>query len=175
MQLSGQPHQVLHLLGKMKCPVCVGGAERRGHFGRTTRGHGAAGRWRRACRQGQNGPVFEARRICSGTVPFSSGIHRREGEEHRHEGSGIQLPRNAGETEERTKKRFATCKVQEIPQQQNPETGCKKIHVVPNISLDSCEHFGNDDLVIALRTTVATSVMANRAVAVGQLELPYGN
>jgi len=50
----------------------------------------------------------------------------------------------------------------------------KNNHVV-NISLDCSEHFGNDDLVIALRTTVAPSVIANRAVAVGQLELPYGN
>jgi len=61
------------------------------------------------------------------------------------------------------------------PSNRTQKLAAKKIHVVPNISLDSCEHFGNDDLVIALRTTVATSVIDDRAVAVGQLELPYGN
>jgi hypothetical protein len=66
-------------------------------------------------------------------------------------------------------------RVQEITSNEAQKLATKKNYIIPNISVDSGEHFGNDDLVIALRTTVATSVIEDRAVAVGQLELPYGN
>jgi hypothetical protein len=48
----------------------------------------------------------------------------------------------------------------------------EKMISLRKISLDSSEHFVNDDFVIALLTTVPTVAPANRAVAVGQLELP---
>ena len=51
----------------------------------------------------------------------------------------------------------------------------EKIISLRKIFLDSSAHFGNDDFVIALLTMVPTAAPANRAVALGQLELPYGN
>ena len=79
------------------------------------------------------------------------------------------------EQTERTRSGIAHARFKEITQQLNQKLAAKKIRVVLNISLDSSEHVGNDDLVIAPRTTVAPSMRANCQVAVGQLELPYGN
>lgn len=48
----------------------------------------------------------------------------------------------------------------------------EKMISLRKISLDSNEHFVNDDFVIALLTTVPMVALSNDAVAVGQLELP---
>ncbi len=53
---------------------------------------------------------FEVRANLLRHCPMLLRNPQRRGRGHRHEGSGIQLPGNAGETQERTKKRFATCK-----------------------------------------------------------------